>query len=62
MTAFTPPKLENVSTTQARERLTRWLRDLMVSQQFETEMQFGPANLPDAIAHAAQHRPAGKRF
>ncbi|MBI5772188.1 MAG: 1-acyl-sn-glycerol-3-phosphate acyltransferase, partial [Verrucomicrobia bacterium] len=55
--ALTPPKLEHVGTTQARAQLTGWLRDLMVNQQFETEMQLGPANLLDAVVHAAQHRP-----
>src|SRR5438046_4600269 len=29
-----PPKLENVTTSQARNALTNWLRDQMVSQQF----------------------------
>src|SRR5262249_45428986 len=35
-----PPKLENVSVTEARGKLTDWLRNRMVGQQFETEMQF----------------------
>src|SRR2546428_379140 len=37
-----PPKLENVTTSQARNALTNWLRDQMVSQQFVIEMQQGP--------------------
>mgnify|MGYP003704920763 CR=1 FL=1 len=28
---------------------------VMVNQQFEAEMRFGPATLPDAVVHAAQH-------
>ena len=55
---LTPPKQENVSTVQARATLTTWLRDMMVNQQFETEMQYGPANIFDAITHAAQCRPS----
>jgi acyl-[acyl-carrier-protein]-phospholipid O-acyltransferase/long-chain-fatty-acid--[acyl-carrier-protein] ligase len=54
---LTPPKQENVSTVQARATLTTWLRDMMVNQQFETEMQYGPPNIFDAISHAARLRP-----
>jgi acyl-[acyl-carrier-protein]-phospholipid O-acyltransferase/long-chain-fatty-acid--[acyl-carrier-protein] ligase len=44
------PDLQGVSTTEARNRLTDWLRDQMVRQQFETEMEFGPKTVPEAIA------------
>jgi len=54
---LTAPKQENVSTIQARATLTTWLRDMMVSQQFETEMQFGPDNLLAAITETAQQHP-----
>lgn len=54
---LTPPKQRNVSTVQARATLTTWLRDVMVNQQFETEMEYGPANIFDAIRQAAQCRP-----
>jgi acyl-[acyl-carrier-protein]-phospholipid O-acyltransferase / long-chain-fatty-acid--[acyl-carrier-protein] ligase len=37
----------------ARTRLTNWLRDRMVEQQFATEMEFGPKIVPDAIAATA---------
>src|ERR1035437_3733468 len=50
------PKLEHVSATAARLRLTDWLRDEMVRQRFETEMEFGPSTLPQAIAEAARQR------
>lgn len=53
----TPPKPENVSTTEARKRLTHWLRDRMVQQQFEIEMQLGPSTLPAALVEQAIHRP-----
>jgi len=54
---LTPPELTNVSTTQARGKLTRWLRDQLVSQQFRVEMEFGPRTVPDAIAAMARSRP-----
>ena len=54
---LTPPSLEHVSATAARARLTDWLRDQMVTQRFETEMEFGPATLPEAIVETARQRP-----
>lgn len=51
------PKLEGVSTTQARLRLTHWLRDRFIDQQFQVEMEFGPRTLPEAILEAAKRRP-----
>src|SRR5256885_913225 len=50
---FTPPKLQHAKTSQARIKLSEWLRDKMLLQQFETEMQFGPATMPEAIMAAA---------
>jgi acyl-[acyl-carrier-protein]-phospholipid O-acyltransferase/long-chain-fatty-acid--[acyl-carrier-protein] ligase len=54
---LTPPRLENVSTTQGRTRLTNWLLDCMVRQQFKTEMAFGPRTVADAIVETAAMRP-----
>lgn len=54
---LTAPSLDHASATAARARLTDWLRDQMVRQRFETEMAFGPATLPEAIAEAARQRP-----
>jgi acyl-[acyl-carrier-protein]-phospholipid O-acyltransferase/long-chain-fatty-acid--[acyl-carrier-protein] ligase len=54
---LTPPSLEHVSATAARGKLTDWLRDQMVRQRFETEMEFAPATLPEAIVEAARQRP-----
>src|SRR5258706_2561688 len=51
---LTAPNWEHLSTAQARTRLTDWLRDQMVKQQFETEMEAGPATLPEAIVEAAR--------
>ncbi len=55
--ALTPPRLENVSTAEARDRLTSWLRNRMLLHQFDTEMKFGAPTLPAAIVEAAQVRP-----
>ena len=51
-----PPKITHASVTQSRTRLTDWLYDQMVRQQFQTEMQFGPATLPEAIEATLRRR------
>jgi 1-acyl-sn-glycerol-3-phosphate acyltransferase len=56
-TVLTPPNQEPVRAIAARARLTDWLRDQMITQRFETEMEFGPATLPEAIAETAGQRP-----
>jgi acyl-[acyl-carrier-protein]-phospholipid O-acyltransferase/long-chain-fatty-acid--[acyl-carrier-protein] ligase len=55
--ALTAPELGDVRTTHARALLTNWLRDQMVRQQFEVEMQFGPRNLFAAVAETARRAP-----
>jgi acyl-[acyl-carrier-protein]-phospholipid O-acyltransferase / long-chain-fatty-acid--[acyl-carrier-protein] ligase len=50
------PRLEHVSVTEGRTRLTDWLRNEMVRQKFETEMAFGPRTLLEAIAATARER------
>jgi acyl-[acyl-carrier-protein]-phospholipid O-acyltransferase/long-chain-fatty-acid--[acyl-carrier-protein] ligase len=55
--ALTPPQLDHISTSQARVKLTTWLRDQLVQQQFETEMAFGPRTVPQAIVATAAERP-----
>jgi len=55
---LTAPKLANTSASQARSKLTEWLRDKMLLQQFETEMKFGPRTMPEAIIATARERPA----
>ncbi len=52
-----PPKYEQASMTWTRTRLTDWLRHQMVRQQFETEMEFGPGTVPEAIERTARERP-----
>src|SRR5258706_1812061 len=56
---LTPPHLDSMSTSQARNHLTDWLRHKMTLQQFETEMAFGPQTIPEAILARAAQRPKG---
>ncbi len=55
-----PPALGQISVTEARIRLTDWLRDRMVRQRFDTEMKFGAATVPEAIAETARRVPRKK--
>ena len=57
---LTPPKLDHLSTAQARTHLTNWLRDRMIDQQFRVEMEIGPRTVPDAIIETARLRPKHK--
>jgi acyl-[acyl-carrier-protein]-phospholipid O-acyltransferase/long-chain-fatty-acid--[acyl-carrier-protein] ligase len=52
------PACEGLSTTAARYRLTDWLRDQMVRQQFDVEMEFEPGTVSAAILEAARLQPA----
>jgi acyl-[acyl-carrier-protein]-phospholipid O-acyltransferase/long-chain-fatty-acid--[acyl-carrier-protein] ligase len=54
---LTPPHLVHLSTTQSRTILTNWLRDRMILQNFETEMKFGPATVPEAVLATARTKP-----
>ncbi len=54
---LTPPAMEHMSTAQARARLTDWLRDKMVAQQFEVETTFGPKHVLAAIVETAGQQP-----
>ncbi len=54
---LTPPRIENASATEARNRITNWLRDQMLRLQFDTEMKFGPATLPEAVRATAREVP-----
>jgi acyl-[acyl-carrier-protein]-phospholipid O-acyltransferase/long-chain-fatty-acid--[acyl-carrier-protein] ligase len=51
------PRLEGVSATQARARLTGWLRDQLIEQQFQVEMALGPGHMLTATAEAARKQP-----
>ncbi len=48
------PKLGEMSVSAARTKLTNWLRELMVSHQFEVEMQCGSNDLLHAITETAR--------
>ncbi len=51
------PRLQGVSSGVARQRITGWLRDQMVRQQFEVEQRWGPADLLSQVATAAANQP-----
>jgi acyl-[acyl-carrier-protein]-phospholipid O-acyltransferase / long-chain-fatty-acid--[acyl-carrier-protein] ligase len=55
---LTAPELGEISTGSARTRLTGWLRDQMVRQQFEVEMAFGAQNVLAAVAETARQYPS----
>lgn len=54
---LTPPHVEHLATAEARELFTHWLRDRMLEQQFQTEMQFGPQTLAEAVFETAARFP-----
>ena len=54
---LTAPELGEISTARARTRLTNWLRDQMVRQQFEVEMAFDAQNVLAAVAETARQHP-----
>ena len=54
---LTAPSMQGVSYSLARQKLAAWLRDRMVQQQFEIEMEQGPRNVLAAIAETAGHIP-----
>jgi len=51
---LTPPQLKDMSTARARQKLTRWLYDTMVRQQFDTELNDTPKNVLAAIQTSRQ--------
>jgi acyl-[acyl-carrier-protein]-phospholipid O-acyltransferase/long-chain-fatty-acid--[acyl-carrier-protein] ligase len=52
-----PPAFGGMSHSETRQRLTRWVFDRMVLQQFEVEMAFGPGNALAAVAETARRIP-----
>jgi acyl-[acyl-carrier-protein]-phospholipid O-acyltransferase/long-chain-fatty-acid--[acyl-carrier-protein] ligase len=54
---LTPPGQAHVPVSEARSRLTGWLRDRMVCQQFQVETEFGPRTLPEAVWEMARRQP-----
>ncbi|HYE33784.1 MAG TPA: AMP-binding protein [Methylomirabilota bacterium] len=55
--AVKPPTFGHMSVTAARGKLTEWLRNMMVEQQFRIEMELGERNLLLAIARNAETAP-----
>ena len=51
------PRFEGMSATESRGLLTDWLRNEMIRQQFEVEMELGPRTLPEAIGQTARRWP-----
>jgi len=54
-----PPKFDQCSATDARSRLSDWLRDRMLEQRLQTETAFAPSTVPEAIVASARERPGG---
>ena len=52
-----PPRLEHTGASESRRILTAWLRDQMVRQQFDVEMELGPATPLEAVSRMASRRP-----
>ncbi|MFI5335412.1 MAG: AMP-binding protein [Opitutales bacterium] len=50
---LTAPPTGHLAHNVARQKLTQWLRDRMMLQQFEADMRLGPATVPAAIAATA---------
>ncbi len=48
------PRCDDLSTSAARARLTGWLRDRMVRQQFEAETLMGPPSVLKAVVDTAR--------
>jgi acyl-[acyl-carrier-protein]-phospholipid O-acyltransferase/long-chain-fatty-acid--[acyl-carrier-protein] ligase len=55
---LTPPKFEGISAMRARQKLTRWLYNTMVGQQFAVDMAACPANVSAAIVETARRCPS----
>ncbi len=51
------PDLSHLPNSVARARITRWLRDAMVHQHFQAEMDFGAKDVLEAIAETAEALP-----
>ena len=52
-----PPTFEGLKPSDERARLTQWLRDLMVRQQYEVDMEFGQKTVLTAVAQVAKQIP-----
>lgn len=55
--AFVPPRITGVSNVVARRKMTAWIRDRMVRQQFDVETATGPTHVLAAVAETAGRLP-----
>jgi acyl-[acyl-carrier-protein]-phospholipid O-acyltransferase / long-chain-fatty-acid--[acyl-carrier-protein] ligase len=55
--ALTPPRIEHDTTSHSRHVLSEWIRDQMLRQQFEVEMEFGPKTVDRAVVETARRFP-----
>lgn len=55
--ALIAPIVADVSNSIARQRISDWLRQKMVEQEFNTEMEMGPETVLGAIAETAARLP-----
>lgn len=56
------PSFPGILRSAARMKLTRWLRDRIMRQQFDVEMRDGPWTIPEAIAETARRIPGRIAF
>jgi len=54
---LTPPAMVEMSTMRARQKLSRWLHDTMVRQQFDVDLAATPKNVFAAILESARENP-----
>lgn len=55
---LTAPDTSALAHNVARQKLTQWLRDQIMLQQFQVEMRCGPQTLPAAILETARALPS----
>jgi acyl-[acyl-carrier-protein]-phospholipid O-acyltransferase/long-chain-fatty-acid--[acyl-carrier-protein] ligase len=55
---LTPPKLTDISTAKARQKLTRWLYDEMARRQCEVERSMSPTTVLGALLETAHRWPS----
>jgi len=54
---LTPPRPDHEGVAEARKKMTNWLRDRLVRQQFEIEMKYGPETVLTAIVQMIRKIP-----
>ncbi|MGO8701751.1 MAG: AMP-binding protein [Limisphaerales bacterium] len=55
---LSPPQLTGMSALRLRQKITRWLQDVMVQQQFEVEMSLAPGSVLAEIVRSARRWPS----